>query len=51
MALGVVMPLGLVQPRIKLGIVVTCCDSLMLAFLLMLMLLDLLIDLCVDEIN
>jgi hypothetical protein len=51
MALGVVMPSGLVQPRIKLGIVVACCDSLMLAFLLLLMLLDLLINLRADEIN
>jgi hypothetical protein len=51
MALGVLMPSGLVQPRIKLGIVVACYDSLMLAFLLLLMLLDLLINLCVDKIH
>jgi hypothetical protein len=51
MALGIVMPSGLIQPRIKLGIVVAYYDSLMLAFLLILILLDLLINLRADEIN
>jgi hypothetical protein len=45
------MPSSLVQPRIKLRIVVACYNSLMLAFLLLLMLLDLLINLRVDEIH